>query len=287
MHSKIISRFVRDLNLWYEKNSYRYCVWILKKKQATYEENYDENLMTFYNWSSKQPNVDINARHQLYMRLALFYFSKNFHTLQIFKYIIPYIIPGNLPRYQCNGERSSTSSTRLSPVHRVHRWPDCFVAANPRLSPLCVCVCVCVCVCQLTDSPYIIVAVEWFWSVISFGTIKEPTTLIPDERPRGRQGIRFRHKATTLWLFDVRFADGFTLWKTTGLEGRGNREAEEDDDEEEKEDDSRRTTKRSSHAGFATWTLAPSESFLSCNGWRDTNGNIIRRFSLARGKHLL
>ncbi|KAK9306187.1 hypothetical protein QLX08_003078 [Tetragonisca angustula] len=107
-------------------------------------------------------------------------------------------------------------------------------------------------VCQLTDSPYIIVAVEWFWSVISFGTIKEPTTLIPDERPRGRQRIRFRHKATTLWLFDVRFADGFTLWKTTGLEGRGNREAEEDDDEEEKEDDSRRTTKRSSHAGFAT-----------------------------------
>ncbi|CAD1478659.1 unnamed protein product, partial [Heterotrigona itama] len=77
---------------------------------------------------------------------------------------------------------------------------------------------------RLTDSPYIIVAVEWFWSVISFGTIKEPTTLIPDERPRGRQGIRFRHKATTLWLFDVRFADGFTLWKTTGLEGRGNRE---------------------------------------------------------------
>lgn len=136
-----------------------------------------------------------------------------------------------------------SSTTRLSPMRRVHRCPRLFRGRQSKGFAR---------VCQLTDCPYIIVAVEWFWSVISFGTIKEPTTLIPDGRPWGRQGIRFRHKATTLWLFDVRFADGFTLWKTTGLEGRGNREAEEDDDEEEKEDDSRRTTKRSSHAGFAT-----------------------------------
>lgn len=68
-------------------------------------------------------------------------------------------------------------------------------------------------------------------------------------------------------------------WRVHFVEDNGagrkrNREAEEDDDEEENEDDSRRTTKRSSHAGFATWTLAPSESFLSSNGWRVVNWNI-------------
>lgn len=69
-------------------------------------------------------------------------------------------------------------------------------------------------------------------------------------------------------------------WRVHFVEDNGRRwsreEAVEDDDEEENEDDSRRTTKRSSRAGFAaTWTLAPWTSFLSCNGWRDVNWNIL------------
>lgn len=69
-------------------------------------------------------------------------------------------------------------------------------------------------------------------------------------------------------------------WRVHFVEDNGRRWSreegeEEDDDEEENEDDSRRTTKRSSRAGFATWTLAPWTSFLSCNGWRDANWNIL------------
>ncbi|KOX76441.1 hypothetical protein WN51_12122 [Melipona quadrifasciata] len=33
-------------------------------------------------------------------------------------YIVPYIVPGNLPRYQCNGERSSTPSTFITGASR-------------------------------------------------------------------------------------------------------------------------------------------------------------------------
>jgi len=126
-------------------------------------------------------------------------------------------------------------------------------------------------VVMLSTAPAGLSPVERVRGVISFGAIKGPTTLIPAGIFGPSVGIRFRHKAATLWLFVVRFADGLTLWKTAtrrkrerrrGCGGRGS------DGGEEKEDIRIRwrTTKCGSYADFATWRLHwMYANFLFCN----------------------